>query len=107
MVTFGGILFDVQNIMEEDSTLPGPDKYVFTIIGYLAGIALIVLAHSIEPTNLAGPGLDIPVFLLVLITACVLTMRKVIAMVNHKKPFAQLVIIHMIGNCAIICVLFL
>jgi len=33
-------------------------KNLFVIAFYLIGFLLIILAHRIDPTNLAGPGLD-------------------------------------------------
>src|ERR1700744_5548714 len=35
---------------------------VSILICYIAGLAIVVAAHHLDPTDLGGPGLDIPAF---------------------------------------------
>jgi hypothetical protein len=44
--------------MEKESKFSSPQNELLHVSYYILGVLLIIIAHKIDPTNLAGPGLD-------------------------------------------------
>jgi len=69
------------------------NRILFTIIYYIAATFLIFIGGKIEPTNLAGPGLDMIAYFLVFITSLVLLIRD-LAKIKRGKQFIISAVIH-------------
>jgi hypothetical protein len=75
------------------------------IIFYLVGFILFIAAENIAPSNLGGPGLDIPVVLLIFVGSGVLFIRGVIANYAKLIVWIPIAIIHIIGISVLILLL--
>jgi hypothetical protein len=76
---------------------------LFTIIYYLASIILILVGHAIEPTNLAGPGLDLIIFFVVIMCSIILLVRDCFK-IKKDKAFLISAIIHFVFVAGVILV---
>ena len=53
-------------------------KILLTFLYYVACIGAVIAAHKIDPTNLAGPGLDFLVYPFALIFGIILLIRSIV-----------------------------
>ena len=56
-------------------TLLQVNRPIFHLIFYLSGILILIGAHKIAPTNLAGPGLDLLVLTILLISSFAIAIK--------------------------------
>ena len=82
------------------------NKILSTILFNIIAILLLLLAHTIAPTDMAGPGLDIPVFIIVFISSGGLTLRS-LAMIAENKIYWICSLIYLAGLACLICFLVL
>jgi hypothetical protein len=68
------------------------DTPISVLIYYVIGLSLLIITHEINPTNLAGPGLDIPAFLIYFILNIVIFFKTVIKLSDRKSYKNQLVL---------------
>ena len=78
------------------------DKPLFHVAVYLLGYLLLYISHKIDPTNLAGPGLDILVLLVLFILILYLFIRTLIK--KDISMFSKVIIavVHILGVAIII-----
>jgi len=64
---------------------------------YVISFITFFIAHKIEPTNMAGPGLDLLALLLIVILLCVIIIKTFSnKKITVKKKFV-IALIHLIG----------
>ena len=81
-------------------------KNVITVAFYIIACPFILTIHGLSPTNMAGPGLDIPVYFLCgLITVIFLTISLIKIRPANKQSCLNLVI-NIIGAAIITFVLY-
>ena len=76
---------------------------LFTVIYYLASIILILVGHTIEPTNLTGPGLDLIIFFVVIMCSIILLIRDY-SKIKKDKAFLASAIIHFVFVAGIVLI---
>ncbi|MFB9841026.1 hypothetical protein [Mucilaginibacter ginsenosidivorans] len=84
------------------------------LIYYIIGLVLLVGAHHLSPTNLAGPGLDLPAFFIYFILALYLFLRTLLRVSKLKRPLTRQMavnvflsyIINFIGAAVVIILFF-
>ena len=81
-------------------------KILFTLLYYFIAFGLTVAARNIDPTNLAGPGLDMLVYPIVLICCIFLFVRSFRGETNAKLLWITSSI-HLLGLSGLIIMLFL
>jgi hypothetical protein len=77
------------------------EKPLFHATFYLSGFALLYAGHRIYPTNLAGPGLDLFVIVVMILCVLYLVIKTLFKrnLLTHLKLFIFL--IHILGIAAI------
>ena len=80
----------------ENETKPWRKDALIQLIFYTVGISLIVLAHWIDPTNLAGLGLDLPMFVIIVLASLVM-LGRVIMKFSTSKAYAWSLLVNLIG----------
>jgi hypothetical protein len=78
------------------------DRPLFHIIFYLLGFSLLYFSRKIDPTNLAGPGLDILVLLILLILILYLFTRTLIKKNITVLSKIIITVVHILGVAVII-----
>ncbi|MDF2433301.1 MAG: hypothetical protein JWP44_2932 [Mucilaginibacter sp.] len=81
------------------------NKMKFIILYYIIAFSLLIIAHKIDPTSLAGPGLDVFVYLLVFLIGIILFVKNVAATLNNKGLWVMM-LIHFIAFAVLIGLLF-
>ncbi|MDB5139993.1 MAG: hypothetical protein JWR12_1909 [Mucilaginibacter sp.] len=81
------------------------NKMKFIILYYIIAFSLLIIAHKIDPTNLAGLGLDVFVYLLVFLVSILLFVKNIAATRNNKGLWIMM-LIHFIAFAVLIGVLF-
>lgn len=81
------------------------NKMKFIILYYIIAFSLLIIAHKIDPTSLAGPGLDVFVYLSVFLTGIILFVKNVAATLNNKGLWGMM-LIHFIVFAVLIGLLF-
>ena len=69
---------------------------------YIVGIALLVIARKAEPTNIAGPGLDIPVFVFLFFAILFMVLKGLTDPAITKRNEKLIAVIHVTGFLLII-----
>ena len=80
----------------EKEPKPWRKDALIQLIFYAVGISLIVFLHWISPTNLAGFGLDLPMFLIVVIGSLIM-LGRVITKFAASKSYTLSLLINLIG----------
>jgi hypothetical protein len=73
------------------------EKIGITVVLYLLAFYVVYLAVKVDPTTLAGPGLDIVVFPLVYIWSLILVIKYSIKIYRNFSQFKWMFLIHLIG----------
>ena len=73
------------------------NKPLLHITFYLLGYLFLYIAHKVDPTNLAGPGLDMLIFIIFSILIAVLLIKTLIKNAITKSLKFKIVIVHIIG----------
>jgi hypothetical protein len=68
---------------------------IYTLIFYIIGIAAIVIGNLIDPTNLAGPGLDALAFIIVALSSIILIVRAIMKLVKNDRSYLVPLGIHL------------
>ena len=71
-------------------------KVYSTIIFYLLSILLLFIANRLDPSSLAGPGLDALVLVIALLWSIVLLVRCFIKVVKKNRAYIAPLVIHFI-----------
>jgi len=82
------------------------NKIVVTFLYYFIAFVLVFLAHKIDPTNLAGPGLDLLVYPVVFI-GCVVLLGRSFYVDKGLKTFWLIISIHLLGLVWLVLILFI
>lgn len=77
------------------------------ILYYLVLIVLILTIHKLSPTNMAGPGLDIVITILALITGIALFAKSVMKVRSDDKSSYIPFIVNVIGILTIVLMMYL
>jgi len=72
------------------------DTPLSLLIYYLAGLIILVGAHHLSPTNLAGPGLDIPAFFIYFVLCFVLFIKTFLRVSKMKRPLTKAILADML-----------
>ena len=78
------------------------DKPLFHFSFYLVGLLLLYVSHKIEPTNLAGPGLDMLVLLMLFISILYLFIRTLVKKNIIILSKVIITVVHILGVAIII-----
>jgi len=78
------------------------DRPLFHVALYLLGFLLLYVSHKVEPTNLAGPGLDMLVLLLLFIAILYLFIRTLVKKNITVLTKIIITVIHILGIGVII-----
>ena len=78
---------------------------VKTILYYLIAFILILIIHSLSPTNLAGPGLDIVVYFCSLIISLGLLGKSLARRKLNDKTADRPFLINLVGSSVVIVLL--
>jgi hypothetical protein len=81
-------------------------KILSTALFNVSEITFLILIHTISPTNMAGPGLDLPIFIILFISSGALTLRS-LAMIAENKIYWICSPIYLAGLACLICFLVL
>jgi len=76
------------------------------IICYIIGVASIIIAHKGDPTNIAGPGLDMLVYTIVFIVSAVFVIITLGRALDKKLTWG-IFVCHLIGFASLIALLFM
>jgi len=74
---------------------------------YLICFSLIILSHTIYPTDLAGPGLDLLVYSFVLLYSLLNLTKNLFEILIQKKAYQYRVMAHALGLTFMISLLFI
>jgi len=64
------------------------------LIYYSLGLVILITAHHISPTNMAGPGLDIAAFLINFILCLFLFIKTLVRVSRLKRPLARPMVVN-------------
>lgn len=73
------------------------NKNFLTVGYYIVGFYLVFIGHKVDPTNLAGLGLDIIFYPLVFIWSFILILKYLNKAIKENKSYWTLFSIHIIG----------
>ena len=73
------------------------NKKFLTVGYYIVGFYLVFIGHKIDPTNMAGLGLDIVFYPLVFIWSFILLGKYSYKTIKEGKSFRPFFVIHFIG----------
>ncbi len=96
--------------METKQNFWKSNSVLLLLIYYLAGFSFLILTHYIDPTNLAGPGLDIIGFLVYLgvnIWLSVKTLIRVFRSTSKKDTLTDIILSLLINLCGIVSLIIL
>jgi hypothetical protein len=80
------------------------NKTLGTAFYYLIALTLILIIGRISPTNLAGPGFDLVVYIVVPIISLGLLAKSMIRGNPNSKIKYQLLAVNLIGSIAVILI---
>jgi hypothetical protein len=87
--------------MEEKYKLWKGNNLLSLLIYYSIGLSLLIGAHHLDPTNLAGPGLDIPAFFVYFILCLALFIKTFLRISKIKRPLTRPVLVNIILSLTI------
>jgi len=73
------------------------DKPLFHFTFYLLGFLMLHISHKVAPTNLAGPGLDMLVLLLLFVSILYLFIRTLVKKNINVLTKIFTAVIHILG----------
>ncbi|MBB3054436.1 hypothetical protein [Mucilaginibacter gotjawali] len=82
------------------------NKVSFALVYYFIAFSLIIISHKIDPTNLAGPGLDFFVYPIILICSVVFLVKALFKAQRRAAAWMPFVI-HFLGVIILVGILFL
>lgn len=80
---------------------------IFLVAYYLMANFAALTIHSVSPTNMAGPGVDLLVYLLALVFSIVFLTKSIIKAKSRIKGAYQTLIVNIVGTMAILVLLYL
>ena len=80
-------------------------KPLIHILFYLVGYLAFYVAGKIEPTDLAGPGLDIPVLAVFFILILYLFVKNILTAYEAVSTKVVIAAIHVVGTCLMLWML--
>jgi hypothetical protein len=80
-------------------------KLLLLFFCYSIACYIILHIHQLSPTNLAGPGLDLPVLLIALISAITILARSILKLGN-KKITSGFFAINMLGSLTMLALIY-
>ena len=78
------------------------NKILGTAFYYLIALTLILIIGRLSPTNLAGPGFDLVVYIVAPIISLSLLAKSTIKRKSDGKIKYQLIAVNLIGSIAVI-----
>jgi hypothetical protein len=78
------------------------DRPLFHVAFYLLGFLLLYVSHKAAPTNLAGPGLDMLVLLVLFISILYLLIRTLVKKNMTALSKIIITVVHILGVVVII-----
>ncbi len=79
------------------------------LLYYVLGLSLVIGAHYLDPTNMAGPGLDVPAFLIYLLVNALFFSKTLVHIFKKTAPVLDIIfmlVINIAGFISIILLLF-
>ena len=81
--------------MQEQYKLWKGNSPLSLLLYYLLALLLLIGAHHLSPTNLAGPGLDIPAFFIYFILCLALVIKTIMRLAKTHRPYTRPFIINL------------
>jgi uncharacterized membrane protein YesL len=78
----------------------------YIVLQYIIGYGLVLVSHAVDPTNMAGTGLDMLIYPIVFIAFLFLFGKSVYDAGENKREIWVAVIIHSLGLAGLIAMLF-
>jgi len=78
-------------------------KSILWVLFYLGSAVLILRIHHLAPTDLAGPGLDLPIYILAVVGGCILLAKNIVRSSKTKKVTRN-ALINMLGALIMVLV---
>jgi len=78
------------------------DRIAITIACYCLAFYLVYAATIIDPTNMAGPGLDLIVYPLVYLWSLILVIKYFIEALKDGPKYLLILVIHLAGFIGLI-----
>jgi hypothetical protein len=80
---------------------------IIAILFYIIAIPFIIGSHRIDPTNLAGPGLDLLAFFVSLLLSFYCFVKSIMNAIKLEKNALVVTSIHTLGFTGILILLFI
>lgn len=77
------------------------NKPILWVAIYVSSCALILTIHELSPTNLAGPGFDILVYLAALVSGGIILTKYLVKSIGAKNVCA-FGLVHILGSLAMV-----
>jgi len=78
------------------------DRPALIVVYYLTANLSIVIAHKTGPTSLAGPGLDLVLYLILFLLSLGLIMQCILQKINYHKSLYPKLLLHLMGLASLV-----
>jgi hypothetical protein len=72
-------------------------KYLYSVLNYVLAVVLVLTIHQVSPTNMAGPGCDLVVYLIAPLLGIMLLARSILRVRKGNRASYILIAINTIG----------